>query len=123
MHLNRKCTDFSNAAISGIKESTVNLKLLCKKCVENNERDNFIRNRALASLWEKLATLDVRDKLKNKGKKVTDSVNRQVGEAMKTTCEKVEQTYAAIAGVERSTETGNVIASQKIHTVKTSDIR
>ena len=49
--------------------------LLCKKCVENNERGNFIRGRALASLSKKLSTLDVGDKLKNMEKRLTNLVD------------------------------------------------
>ena len=63
--------------------------LLCNKCVENNERDVFIRGRALASVSEKLSTLDVGDKLKIMERRLTDLVDQKVGEALKTTCEKV----------------------------------
>ena len=46
MHLTPECTALSIATISGIKELGVNVMVLCNKCVENNERDNFIRGRA-----------------------------------------------------------------------------
>ena len=54
---------------------------------------NFSRlkvGRALASVSEKLSTLDVGDKLKNMEKRLTYVVAQKVGEAMKTTREKVE---------------------------------
>ena len=88
MQLTLECTAFSTAAISGIKELGVNVKLLCKKCFEKNERDIFIRGRTLASVSEKLSTLDVGDKLKNMEKRLTDVVDQKIGETMKTTCEK-----------------------------------
>ena len=75
MHLTPECTALSTAAISGNKELGVNVMLLCNKCVENNERDNFIRGRALASVSEKLSTFDVGDKLKNMDKILTDLVD------------------------------------------------
>ena len=40
---------------------------------------------------EKPSTLDVGDKLKNMVKRLTDLVDQKVGEAMKTTCEKVKK--------------------------------
>ena len=120
MHLTPECIALSTAAISGIKELGVNVMLLCNKCVENNESDNFIRGRALASVSEKLSTLDVGDKLKNMEKRLTDLVDQKVGEAMKTTCEKVEKTYAAVVAVEKSTETGNTNASHKVNKGRTN---
>ena len=56
--------------------------LLCNKCVENKESDNFIRGRALASISKKLSTLNVVDNLKNIEKRLTDLVDQKVGEAM-----------------------------------------
>ena len=91
MHLTPECTALSTAAISGIKELVVKVMLLCNKCVENNERDNFIRGRALASVSEKLSTLDVGYELNDMEKRLTDLVDQKVGEDMKTNCEKVEK--------------------------------
>ena len=82
MHLTTECTALSTAVISGIEESGVNVMLLCNKCAENNESDNFIRGRALASISKKLSTLNVIDKLKNIEKRLTDLVDQKVGEAM-----------------------------------------
>ena len=90
-HLTSECTALSTAAISGIKKWRVNRMLLCNKCVEKIEGDNFIRGRALASISEKLSTLDVVDKLKNMEKRLTDPVGQKGGEAMKTACEKLEK--------------------------------
>ena len=82
MHLNPECTALSTAVISGIEELGVNVMLLCNKRAENNESDNFIRGRALASISKKLSTLKVIDKLKNIEKTLTDLVDQKVGEAM-----------------------------------------
>ena len=42
-------------------------------------------------------------------------MDHKVGEAMKTTREKVKKTYTAVAAVEKSTETGNTNASKKVN--------
>ena len=64
MHLTTECTAISPAAIKGIKELGMNAMLKCNTYVENNERDHFIRGRALASVSEKMESLDVGEKLK-----------------------------------------------------------
>ena len=94
--------------------------LLCNKCLEKNERDNFMQSRVLASVSEKLSTLDVFDKLKNMEKRLTNKVDQKIGEAKKTSCEKVEKTYAAVVAVENSTETGSTNASHKVNKRKTN---
>ena len=103
MHLTTECTALSPAAINGLTEMGMIAMLLWNTCVENNERDNFIRGRALASVSEKLESLDVVEKLKNMEKRLTDLVDSKIGEAMTTTCDKVEKTYAAVAAVDKST--------------------
>ena len=54
MHLEPTCTGLLNVAINGIKELGRNALLLCNVCIENNERDNFIRNRTVNNLEEKI---------------------------------------------------------------------
>ena len=54
MHLEPTCKGLSNVAINGIKELGRNAMLLCNVCIENNERDNFIRNRTVNNLEEKI---------------------------------------------------------------------
>ena len=93
---------------------------LGNKCVGKNERYNSIRGRAVANVSEKLSTLDVGDKLRNMQKKLTDLVNQKFGEAMKTTCEKVEEIYAAVVAVKTSRETGNSSSSQKVNKGETN---
>ena len=75
MHLTTECTAITPAAVNRIKELGMNAMLLCNTCGVNNERDNFIRGRALASLSEKLESLDVGEKLKNTENQLTFLVN------------------------------------------------
>ena len=72
--------------------------LLCNTCVENNEQANFS-----LSVSEKVEGLDVGEKLKNMEKRLTDSVDSKIGEAISTTCDKVEKLYAAVVAVEKTT--------------------
>ena len=53
MHLEPTCTGLSNVAINGIKELGRCAMLLCNVCIENNKRDNFIRNKTVNNLEEK----------------------------------------------------------------------
>ena len=78
MHLTTECTALSPAAINGIIELGMNAMLLCNTCVENNERDNFIRGRALEKVSEKLESLDVGKKLKNMEKRLTELVDSKI---------------------------------------------
>ena len=100
MHLTPECTALSPAAITSIKELVMNAMLLCNNCVEQNERDNFIRCRTLAKFAEKIDSLDVGEKLKNMERRLTDLVDEKIGNATKMTCDKVEKTYAAVVAVE-----------------------
>ena len=43
IHLTPECTALSPAAVTGIKELGMISTLLFNNCVEQNERDNFIR--------------------------------------------------------------------------------
>ena len=80
---------------------------LCNACVENKEPDRFIRGKALASmnkrlkekLSAKLDNLDVGEKLKYKEQRLTNLVDEKIGNALKKTCEKVEQAYSAVVVV------------------------
>ena len=107
-----ECTILSNTAINGIKELGLNVMLLCNDCLENNERDNFIRCRTIANVAEKvfanvadkIDNLDVGKKLKSMETRLTDLVDQKIGSATETTCEKVEKTYAAVIAVDKATE-------------------
>ena len=68
MHLTPECTTLSPAAITGIKKLGKNAMLLCNNCVEQNERENFIRCRTMAKVAEKIESLDVGEKTEDYGK-------------------------------------------------------
>ena len=101
IHLTPECTALSPAAITGIKALGMNAKLLCNNCVEQNERDNFIRCRILAKFAEKIDSLGVGEKLKNMERRLTDLVDEKIGNATKMMCDKLEKKiYAAVVAVE-----------------------
>ena len=97
MHLDPTCTGLSTVAINGIKELGQLAMLLCNTCVENNERDNFIRNRCDLKIEEKLEKLDINEKLNKIENNLAKLVDRKVQEAITRTCQKVEENYATIA--------------------------
>ncbi len=97
MHLDPLCTGLSPAAINGIKDLGMNVMLLCNTCVENNERDNFIKGRAQAVMTEKIEGLKLADRLEEMEKRKTELVDEKIDQALKTTCEKVEKTYCQVA--------------------------
>ena len=43
VHVTPECTALSPAATTGIKELGMKAMLLCNNCIEQNERDNFVR--------------------------------------------------------------------------------
>ena len=122
MHLTPECTALSTAVINGIEELGVNVMLLCNKCVENNELDNFIRGRAPASISKKLSTFNVVDKLKNIREKIDRPSGSKSRRSHELTCEKVGRIYAAVVAVKKSTEIGNTNTSQKVNKGKTNHI-
>ena len=85
-------TALSPAAITGFQELGMNDMLLCNSCVEQNERDSFIRCRTMSKVAEKIDSLDVGEKLKNVVRRLTDLVDEKIGSATKTTFEKFEKT-------------------------------
>ena len=95
MYLTPECTALSPTATIGLKKKGLNALLLCNACVENNERDNFIRCRTLSNAKEMIENLDVGGKLKNKKMRFTNLIKQKNGKSTMTTYEKVEQTYAA----------------------------
>ena len=83
------------ASLNGIIDLGNNIMLLCNKCVDKNERDKFIRCRTMANMTEKIEKLDFSNQLKNMEKRLNELVDRKIETAIKTTCEKVDETYAA----------------------------
>ena len=62
LHLDT-CTGLSTVAINGIKELGANAMLICNTCFEKNERDKFIKGRALVD--EQSSKVDINGKLKS----------------------------------------------------------
>ena len=111
------CTGLSSASLNGIKDLGNNIMLLCNECVDKNERDKFIRCRTMANMTEKIENLDFSNQLKNMEKRLTEIVDKKMETAIKTTCEKVDKTYAAVVSVESTQETdrklGKLIKKEK----------
>ena len=78
MHLEPTCVGLSLVAINGIKELGPNVMLLCNTCVQNNERDIFIRCKTLANIDEKLSNIDVTESLKSMERRLTDLVDQKL---------------------------------------------
>ena len=92
MHLEPTCTGLLNVAINGIKELGRNALLLCNVCIENNERDNFIRNRTVNNLEEKIN----KNKSSNAETLETQIVEKKINEAMRKIHDKVDESYANV---------------------------
>ena len=107
IHLTPECTALSPAAITGIKDLGMNAMLLCNNCVEQNERDNFIRCRILAKVTEKIDSLGVGEKLKNMERRLTDLVVKKIGNATNMMCDKLE----------KKNTVKNTLISEKINSI------
>ena len=101
MHLESTCTGLTNTAINGIKDLGLNAMLLCDTCVTNNERDNFIKCRTMMQMNEKIEkeSEGIQARLENMEKRLTALVDEKVENATKTTCEKLEKSYADVLSV------------------------
>ena len=79
----------------------------------------------MANMTEKIENLDFTNQLKNMEKKLTELVDKEIETAIKTTCEKVDKTYAAAVSVESTQETdrkiGKLIKKEKgVNNIKQS---
>ena len=70
--------------------------LLCTACVNNNERDAFIRNRTVMQVIDKINQLNVTAKMESIEAKVSDLVEEKINEAVRKTHETVEESYASV---------------------------
>ena len=95
MHLEPTCTGLSNVAINGIKELGRNAMLLCNVCIENNERDNFIRNRTVNNLEEKI-NKNMSSNAETLETQIAQIVEKKINEAMRKTHDKVDESYANV---------------------------
>ena len=97
MHMTLECGARLPAAVISIKKNFMNVTLLYNNYVEQNERDNFICYQTLANLAEKFDSLDVGEKMKNMERRLTDLLGEKIGNATKTTCDKVEKKYMLLS--------------------------
>ena len=88
MHLEPTCTGLSNVAINGIKELGRNAMLLCNVCIENYKRDNFIRNRTVNNLEEKI-NKNMSSNAETLETQIAQSVEKKINEAIRKTHDKV----------------------------------
>ena len=96
MHLDSTCTGLSSVAINGIKELGSNVMLFCNKCVQNNERDKFIRNGTAANMKESVDLESIQDSLKTMEARISNLVGDKVEQAFKSTCKKMEKSYSKV---------------------------
>ena len=85
LHLTPESTALSNVALNGIRESGRKVMMLCNTCVDNNERDSFIRSKTVA----KVDKLKIGEKLQQMEAKLTKLVDKKVVKALKMTQDKV----------------------------------
>ena len=83
------CTGLSSASLNGIIDLGNNIMLLCNECVDENERDKFIRCRTMANMTEMIENLDFSNQLKNMEKRLTELVDKKVETAIKKLVKKL----------------------------------
>ena len=96
MHFDTSCTGLAKVAVIGLKEAGQLAMLLCVKCLNNDERDKFIKCPTIDKVNEKIETetQEINKKLQTMGKRRTAVVDTKVDNAIKTTCEKLDKSYA-----------------------------
>ena len=89
MYLEGTCTGLTNTAINGIKER------------DNNKRDNLMKCRTMMQINEKIEkeSEGIQARLENMEKRLTALVDKKVENATKTTCEKLEKSFADVLSV------------------------
>ena len=90
MHFEPSCTGLTQVAVNDLKEAGQMAMLLCVKCLNNNERDNFIKCRRIDKMNEKIdtETQDIDKKLQTMEERITAVVDTRVDNAIKITCKK-----------------------------------
>ena len=90
MHLEPSFTGHSKVTVNGIKEQRQLARLVCKKRVGNNERDNFNNFQTIKTMNEKLETemSATNERLWKKQIRLTACVKPEMVYAIKVTCAK-----------------------------------
>ena len=119
MHFEPSCTGLTQFAVNGLKEAGQLAMLLRVKCLNNNERDNFIKCRTIDKMNEKIETETQEiKKLQTMEERITAVVDTIVDNAIKTTCEKVDKSSAQAVAVQPR----NVGAISKAHSKEPPDL-
>ena len=120
MHFEASCTGLAQVAVNGLKEAVQQATLLCVKCLNNNERDNFIKCPTIDKMNEKIETemQYINKKLQTIEERITAFVDTRVDKAIKTTCEKVDKSYAEAVAVQPR----NVISTSEAHSKEPPDL-
>ena len=75
MHFEPSCTGLTQVAVNGLKEAGQLAIFLCVKCLNNNERDNFIKIRTIDKMNEKIETetQEINEELQKNGRENNSS--------------------------------------------------
>ena len=119
-HFEPSCTGLTQVAVNGLKEEVQLAMLLGVKCLNNNEKDNFIKCRTIDKMNEKIETetQEINKKLQTMEERITAVVDTIVNNAIKTTCKKVDKSYAAAVAVQPR----KVVATSKAHSKEPLDL-
>ena len=121
MHLTTECTALSNVAINGIKELGNNCMLMCNTCLDNGERDVFIRCRAQTKVESVISDFKIDEKLSNLENKFSELVDSKLANLISKSCDKIEQNYAKVTA-KTLEKAASVVTSSNSKTMKSEDL-
>ena len=122
MHLTTECTALSNVAINGIKELGKNCLLISNTCLDNGERDVFIRCRAQTKVESVISDLKIYEKLSNLENKFSELVDSKLANLLSKSCDKIEQNYAKVTAKTLEKAASVVSSSNSTTNVKSEDL-
>ena len=122
MHLTTECTILSDVAINGIKELGNNCMLMCNTCLDNGERDVFIRCRAQTKVESVISVLKVDEKLSNLENNFSELVDSKLANLISKSCDKNEQNYAKVAAKTLQKAASVVTSSNTKTKLKSEDL-
>ena len=122
MHLTTEYTALSNVAINGIKEPGNNWMLMCNTCLDNGERDVFIRCRAQTKVESVISDLKIDEKLSNLENKFSELVDSKLANLISKSCDKIEQKYAKMTAKTLEKAASVVTSSNSKTKVKSEDL-
>ena len=120
MHFEPFCTRLTQVAVNDLKEAGQLAMLLYVKCLNNFERYNFIKCRTIDKMNEKIETetQEINKKLQKTEEGITAVVDTRVDNAIKTTCEKSDKSYAEAVALQPR----NVVATYKADSKQPPDL-